>query len=162
MHSQKILWVSAIFLFTTLACGLSRSTPDTTTLVETVSPTDPPPVETSELIVEDVETVVIEEEVPTSTPEPVEAEPTEELVEFFGTTDLSTLSAHRITYIQESDGVNTSDEPATTRVELFIETTQDPFAKHSQQKNIVGALTEDAAEATIFEIENYHVDNVAY
>ena len=150
MNTQKFLWAIVVLLFLTLACRLGGSASEKSASVVAEIPTEAP-AETTEPIIEDIEEVA-----------EVTSEPIEEAVEFPGTNDLSALSAHRITYIQESDGVNTNDEPAIIRVELFVETTQDPFAKHDVQKNINGALTEDAPEATIFEVENYHVDGVSY
>jgi hypothetical protein len=151
MDTQKFLWAIVVLLLSTLACRLGGSTPDKAASVVAAIPTEAP-AETTEPIIEDIEEVAEEAEEP----------PVEEVVEFPGTNDLSTLSAYRITYVQESDGVSTADEPAIIRVELFDETTQDPFAKHLVQKNINGALTEDAPEATVFEMENYYMDDVTY
>jgi hypothetical protein len=155
MDTQKFLWaIIVVLLLSTLACGLGGSDSDKAGAVVAAIPTEAP-AETTESVIEDIEEVA---EKPTAMSEPVE-----EAVEFPGTNDLNALSAHRITYVQESDGVNTADEPAIIRVEIFVETTQEPFAKHHVQKNIHGALTEDAPEATIvYEGEDYHVDGVSY
>jgi hypothetical protein len=150
MNTQKYLWAIVVLLLPTLACRLGGSASEKSGSVVAEIPTEAP-AETTEPIIEDIEEVA-----------EAASEAGEDAVEFPGTTDLSALSAYRITYVQEDDGVNTADEPAITRVEIFMETTQDPLAKHYVQKNINGALTEDAPEAAVYESENYFMDDVSY
>ena len=136
MHAKKTTWILIILLLSTISCSLlDRFTADTSpqtsmgadAATKTPLPTLPPTGETAERVQE-------------ATP-PSASVSQPEATAFTGITGLDNLSSYRVTFVMDFDGIS-DGQPSVGRVEMVLENTSDPPARHLSL-TMEGTMLED-------------------